>query len=57
MSLQPDDFGQLYYLAPVENIPSIRQHGILSLNEVKRGNARIFVEIAHCGCSSQFRLR
>lgn len=36
MSLQPDDFGQLYYLAPVENVASIRQHGILSLNEVKR---------------------
>lgn len=36
MSPQPDDFGQLYYLAPVENVPSIRQHGILSLNEVKR---------------------
>jgi hypothetical protein len=25
--------------------------------ERQSGNARIFVEIAHCGCSSQFRLR
>jgi hypothetical protein len=45
MSLRPDDFGQLYYLAPIANVPGILAHGILSLNEVQR-RGLIFQSVA-----------